>query len=32
MGRATQGMAVVAIAQKDKVVKVIFKPSDSFNK
>ena len=32
MGRATQGVAVVAIAQKDKVVHAMFKPADSFKK
>ena len=32
MGRATQGVAVVAIAKKDNVVKAIFKPQDSFKK
>lgn len=32
MGRATQGMAVVAIAQNDQVIHAMFKPNDSFKK
>jgi len=32
MGRATQGMAVVAIAQKDQVAHAMFKPEENFKK
>jgi DNA gyrase subunit A len=30
MGRATQGMAAVAVAQKDEIVQVLFKPEEKF--